>query len=165
MCFLPAGPLGGGQLRAQFVVKVPMAEPVAVKQRFEREFSINASPRILFPYIASASGLAQWFCDDVRREVGQRLTMVWDKQNHYAEVAQERPGRSIRYVFLDEQQQPAPDADYLDFCLEASRITHEVFLRVVDYSDHTNGQEQHELWEGLVDRLRHQVSGKAGDRR
>lgn len=142
-----------------------MAEPVALKHRFEREFPINASPRILFPYIASPTGLAQWFCDDVQAASAQRLTMVWDQQNHYAEITAERPGRSIRYVFLDEQQQPAADADYLDLSLEASRITHEVFLRVVDYSDYRSEAEQQELWEGLVDRLRHQVSGKAGDRR
>lgn len=143
-----------------------MAEPVAVKHRFEREFSINASPRILFPYIASAAGLAQWFCDDAHAEHGQPLTLVWDKQKHYAEVAAERPGRSIRYVFRDEPQQvPDADANYLDFALEASRITHEVFLRVTDYSTQVDEHEQLELWEGLVERLRQQVSGKAGDRR
>lgn len=142
-----------------------MAEPVAVKSRFEREYSINASPRILFPYIASASGLAQWFCDDVHRESDQHLTMVWDKQPHYAEIIAERPGRSIRYVFLDERRQPQPDANYLDFSLEASRITHEVFLRVTDYSDQANAHEQLELWEGLVERLRQRVSGEAGHRR
>jgi uncharacterized protein YndB with AHSA1/START domain len=147
------------------LLKVTMAEPVAVKHRFEREYSINASPRILFPYIASASGLAQWFCDDVRRESDQHLTMVWDKQTHYAAIIAERPGRSIRYAFLDERRQPQPDADYLDFSLESSRITHEVFLRVTDYSDQMSELEQLELWEGLVERLRQRVSGEAGNRR
>lgn len=147
------------------LLKVSMAEPITLKHRFEREYSINASLRILFPYIASASGLAQWFCDDVRRESDQHLTMMWDKQAHYAAIAAERPGRSIRYVFVDERWQPQPDADYLDFSLEASRITHEVFLRVTDYSDHMSEPEQLELWEGLVERLRQQVSGEAGNRR
>lgn len=141
-----------------------MPELVTSKRRFEREYAINASPRILFPYIASASGLAQWFCDDARLGADHRLTLVWDKQNHYAEVTAERPGRSIRYVFLDEQQQPKTDASYIDLTLEASRITQEVFLRVTDYSSHSD-EEQLELWEGLVHRLREQVSGEAGNRR
>lgn len=141
-----------------------MAESVATKHRFEREYAINASPRILFPYIASASGLAQWFCDDARLGPEQCLTMVWDKQNHYAEVTAERPGRSVRYVFLDEHKQPKADASYIDLTLEASRITQEVFLRVTDYSSYST-EEQLELWESLVGRLREQVSGKAGDRR
>ena len=131
----------------------------AAKRRFEREYAINASPKILFPYLASASGLAQWFCDDVRLDPDHRLNMVWDKQSHFAEVAAQRPGRSIRYVFLDAQKKPQNDANYLDFSLEASRITNEVFLCVTDYSDHADEQEQLELWEGLVGRLREQVGG------
>jgi uncharacterized protein YndB with AHSA1/START domain len=137
-----------------------MAMPATgAKRRFEREYSINASPKILFPYIASASGLSQWFCDDVRLDPDHRLNMVWDKQSHFAEIAVQRPGRSIRYVFLDEQKRPLLDASYLDFTLESSRITDEVFLRVTDYSDHTDTLEQQELWEGLVAKLRDQVGG------
>ena len=137
-----------------------MSLPVtATKRRFEREYAINASPKILFPYLASASGLAQWFCDDVRLDPDHRLNMVWDKQSHFAEVAAQRPGRSIRYVFLDAQKQPLDDANYLDFSLEASRITNEVFLCVTDYSVQADEQEQLELWEGLVGRLRDQVGG------
>lgn len=137
-----------------------MAVPAtSAKRRFEMEYSINASPKILFPYIASASGLAQWFCDDVRLDADHRLNMVWDEQSHFAEIAAQRPGRSIRYVFLDEQKRPLQDANYLDFTLESSRITEEVFLRVTDYSDHADTQEQQELWEGLVSKLRDQVGG------
>jgi uncharacterized protein YndB with AHSA1/START domain len=129
------------------------------KRRFEMEYPINASPRLLFPYLASASGLSQWFCDDVRLDPDHRLNMVWDRQNHYAEIALQRPGRSIRYVFLDERKQPLHDANYLDFSLEYSKITDGVFLRVTDYSDHSNAQEQQELWDGLVSKLREQVGG------
>ena len=137
-----------------------MAMPATnAKRRFEMEYSINASPKILFPYIASASGLSQWFCDDVRLDPDHRLNMVWDKQSQFAEIAAQRPGRSIRYVFLDEQKRLQQDANYLDFTLELSRITDEVFLRVTDYSDHTDTQEQQELWESLVSKLRDQVGG------
>ncbi len=131
----------------------------SVKRRFEMEYSINASPKILFPYIASASGLSQWFCDDVRLDPDHRLNMVWDKQSHFAEIAAQRPGRSIRYVFLDEKKCSQPDANYLDFTLESSLITDEVFLRVTDYSDHLDAEEQQELWESLVGKLREQVGG------
>lgn len=137
-----------------------MAMPAtSAKRRFEMEYPINASPKLLFPYLASASGLSQWFCDDVRLDPDHRLNMVWDRQNHFAEIALQRPGRSIRYVFLDERKQALSDANYLDFSLEYSKITDGVFLRVTDYSDHSNDQEQQELWDGLVSKLREQVGG------
>ena len=35
------------------------------KQKFVGEFEINASKAMLFPYLSTASGLSQWFADDV----------------------------------------------------------------------------------------------------
>ena len=67
--------------------------------------------------------------------------------------------RSVRFVFLDEQRQPVSDATFLEFTLDASQVTDEVYLRVVDYSATHDAGEQQEMWEGLVAKLREQVGG------
>ncbi len=129
------------------------------KARFVAEFPVNASPKILFPYLATASGLTQWFCDDVRYVEGQRLNFIWDQENHYAEISGQRLNRAVRFVFLDEQRHSLPDANYLEFSLDSSQVTDEVYLRVVDYSASHDQAEQQEMWEGLVAKLREQVGG------
>jgi len=137
-----------------------MALPdIQTKTRFVVEFPINASPKILFPYLATASGLSQWFCDDVRYVEGQRLNFIWDHENHYAEIANQRLNRTVRFVFLNELRQQVPDANFLEFSLDSSQVTDEVYLRVVDYSTAHDTAEQHEMWEGLVAKLRDQVGG------
>ena len=35
------------------------------KQKFIGEYQINASRKMLFPYLSTATGLCQWFADDV----------------------------------------------------------------------------------------------------
>lgn len=132
---------------------------IQTKTRFVVEFPINASPKILFPYLATASGLSQWFCDDVRYVEGQRLNFIWDHENHYAEISGQRLNRAVRFVFLDEHRQPVPDATFLEFTLDASQVTDEVYLRVVDYSASNDAGEQQEMWDGLVAKLREQVGG------
>ena len=129
------------------------------KTRFVVEFPINASPKILFPYLATASGLSQWFCDDVRYVEGQRLNFIWDNENHYAEISGQRLNRAIRFVFLNELRQTISDANYLEFSLDSSLVTDEVYLRVVDYSSTQDSNEQFEMWDGLVAKLREQVGG------
>ncbi|GAA4364375.1 hypothetical protein GCM10023185_33860 [Hymenobacter saemangeumensis] len=137
-----------------------MALPdIQTKARFVVEYPINASPKILFPYLATASGLAQWFCDDVRYVEGQRLNFIWDRENHYAEISGQRLNRAVRFVFLDEHRQPVADANYLEFTLESSEVTDEVFLRVTDYSPVQDADDQQEMWDGLVYKLREQVGG------
>ncbi|GAA4024529.1 hypothetical protein GCM10022409_05670 [Hymenobacter glaciei] len=129
------------------------------KARFVAEFPVNASPKILFPYLATASGLTQWFCDDVRYVEGQRLNFIWDHENHYAEISGQRLNRAVRFVFLDDHRQSLPDANYLEFSLDSSQVTDEVYLRVIDYSAALDPAEQQEMWEGLVAKLREQVGG------
>lgn len=129
------------------------------KHRFTVEYPINASTKILYPYLASASGLTQWFCQDVRIDEDHRFNFIWDNQPHYAEMSSHRTNRSVRYVFLDQNKRLTPDANYLDFTLEESQLTQEVYLRVLDYSEETDEEELQEMWDGLIIKLREQVGG------
>ena len=123
------------------------------------EFPVNASPKILFPYLATASGLSQWFCDDVVYLDNNQLNFIWDKEDHYAEISSQRLNKSIRFVFLDDSRQAAPDASFMEFALDSSEVTDEVFLRVTDYAETSEADEHLEMWEGLVSTLREQVGG------
>ena len=84
------------------------------KARFVAEFPVNASPKILFPYLATASGLTQWFCDDVRYVEGQRLNFIWDHEDHYAEISGQRLNRAVRFVFLDEHPDSINDGYFIN---------------------------------------------------
>ncbi|MBT9392369.1 ATPase [Hymenobacter sp. NST-14] len=130
-----------------------------LKHRFLVEYSINASPKILYPYLASASGLEQWFCQSVKVDGPQRFNFVWDNQPHYAEMASHRTNRSVRFVFLDDNRGSLPDANYLDFLIEESQLTQEVYLRILDYSEETDTVELQEMWDSLIQKLREQVGG------
>ena len=123
------------------------------------EHPINASPKILFPYLSTASGLSQWFCDDVSYLDGNCLNFVWDKEDHYAEMSSQRLNKSVRFVFLDARRQPVADPNFLEFLLDSSEVTDEVFLRVTEYTETIDADEHQEMWEGLVSTLREQVGG------
>ncbi|HQV00603.1 MAG TPA: START-like domain-containing protein, partial [Bacteroidia bacterium] len=42
----------------------------SIKQKFQMEFEMRSSPKILYNYISTASGLSEWFADDVRVKEG-----------------------------------------------------------------------------------------------
>ena len=129
------------------------------KHRFTVEYQINASPKILYPYLASPAGLEQWFCQAVNMDEDHRFNFIWDHQNHYAELSSQRTNKSARFVFLDEHKCAVPDASYLDFAIDFSELTQEVYLRIVDYSIETDEEELQEVWDSLIQTLREQVGG------
>lgn len=131
----------------------------STKTKFVGEYPINASARLLYPYLSTASGLAEWFCDDVRVEANKVFNFIWDNSNHYAEMTGFRSNRSVRFLFLDENRQHVSDPSYIDFSIESSELTQEQFLKVVDYSDEEDQEELAELWEHLMQNLREIVGG------
>ncbi|WP_221626983.1 START-like domain-containing protein [Pontibacter sp. Tf4] len=131
----------------------------STKTKFVAEYPINASARLLYPYLSTASGLAQWFCDDVKVEENKVYNFVWDGASHYAELTGYRPNRSVRFLFLDDSRSHVQDPSYIDFSIESSELTQEQFLKVVDYSDEDDQEELAELWDNLMQNLREIVGG------
>ena len=131
----------------------------ATKTKFIREYPVNASAKLLYPYLSTPSGLSQWFCDDVMMDEDKVFNFVWDGRNHYAEMTSHRTNRSVRFLFLDENKQHTADSSYIDFSIESSELTQEQFLKVVDYSDGEDAEELSELWEHLLQKLREIVGG------
>jgi len=130
-----------------------------IKVKFVREFSINASAKLLYPYLSTASGLSQWFCDNVVINEDKIFNFIWDGHSHFAEMTGHRTNRSVRFIFLNEDKKQVADAPFIDFSIEASELTEEQFLRVMDYSDEDDMEELEELWEHLMQKLREIVGG------
>jgi uncharacterized protein YndB with AHSA1/START domain len=131
----------------------------ATKTKFVREYPINASARLLYPYLSTPSGLAQWFCDDVSINEDKVFNFYWDGRNHFAEMTSHRTNRSVRFLFLNEDRSHAPDPSYIDFSIESSELTQEQYLKVTDYSEEDDEEELSELWEHLLQKLREIVGG------
>ena len=53
------------------------------KVKFELEFPVKASPSMLYPFLSTPSGLAEWFADDINSR-GDKLTFIWDGEERSA---------------------------------------------------------------------------------
>jgi uncharacterized protein YndB with AHSA1/START domain len=124
------------------------------KEKFIGEYPINASKKMLFPYFSTASGLAQWFADDVNINEDKVFTFVWDGEENKARLVSSRTNSHVRFEFLDEDEDPA----YVEFKLDMNELTQEVFIRVTDYSD-IDQEEVNELYESLIHDLKEIVGG------
>ena len=129
------------------------------KLKFSSEYPINASARMIYPYLSTASGLAQWFCHDVKLNEDKIFNFIWDNQSHYAEMNSHRTNKSVRFVFLDANKNHESDPNYMDFTIETSELTQEHYLRVIDYSEETDAEELTDMWDGLIHGLREIIGG------
>ena len=47
------------------------------KVKFDIEFTIQASPQLIYQYISTPSGLSEWFADNVNSR-GEIFSFFWD---------------------------------------------------------------------------------------
>lgn len=130
------------------------------KKLFTADFEVHASIKMLYPYIQTASGLAEWFADDVRiNNQSKVFTFIWDHEERKALQAAHRTNHFVKFEFLPEDPEDEKDPAYFELRLEFNELTQSVFLKVTDYSDIEDTKELQDLWNGLVDNLRKTVGG------
>jgi uncharacterized protein YndB with AHSA1/START domain len=83
-----------------------------MKKKYELEYTINSSPRVLFNRLSTPGGLAEWFADDVNLR-GEVYTFFWDKSEQKAEVLQKKDNKYIRFHWLNEED----ESSYFEFRL------------------------------------------------
>lgn len=132
---------------------------MAKKRLFTADYEIHASVKMLYPYIQTASGLAEWFADDVTISPEKVFTFVWDNEDHKAIMSAHRTNHFTRFEFLPESDDDKADPAYFELRIEVNELTQTTFIKVSDYSDFDDLEELHDLWDGLIDSLRKVVGG------
>ena len=132
---------------------------MAKKQLFTADYELHASVKLLYPYIQSASGLSEWFADDVRTSPEKIFTFVWDNEEHKAHMISHRTNHFVRFEYLPEVEVDKKDPSYFELNLEVNELTQMTFLKVYDYSDFDDMEELQDLWNGLVENLKKVVGG------
>jgi len=117
-------------------------------KRIELEYQINSSPSVLFSRLSTASGLAEWFADNVLVE-GSKYTFVWGKTNQTAELLSIRPLESVKFKWL-ESEEPAE----FEFYIVLGEIIEALSLMVIDHVDEEDEEDVVKLWDASINRLR-----------
>ena len=124
------------------------------KQKFIGEYQINASRKMLFPYLSTATGLCQWFADDVNiNNINKTLIFILDGDERIAVIDSIRNNRYVKFRFLNEDEKPKEN-DTLEFRLEINELTQSVFVRVEEYTDTDDLEESYQIWENLLSQLK-----------
>jgi len=117
------------------------------------EYEIKASPKVLYPYLSSPSGLQQWFADKVIVRGTQELQFIWDNENHPATVLSGKPNKSVKFDFKKEDADPGKHI--IEMSLDVSEVSNTTYLTIIDgASSFKSEDDAQELWDYLIDKLK-----------
>tara|TARA_B100001996_G_scaffold381626_1_gene371437 strand:+ start:153 stop:545 length:393 start_codon:yes stop_codon:yes gene_type:complete len=127
------------------------------KVKFELEFLIHASPQMLFQYISSASGLSEWFADNVNSR-GIIFSFFWDGSEEKAELISSKSNSFVKFRWLDDSEDQ--DKCFFQIKIVVDEITKDVSLMVTDFAYEDEVEETKMLWDNQISDLK-QVLGSS----
>lgn len=119
------------------------------KSKIQLEFPIKCSPSVLYNRLSTASGLSEWFADDVNVK-GKNFTFIWEGSAQIAEMIQSKDTRLVRFKWEDDED----DETYFEFLITKDELTGDVTLIVTDFAEDDEKDETIDLWESQVADLR-----------
>jgi uncharacterized protein YndB with AHSA1/START domain len=125
---------------------------MAVKHKFELEYLINASLKVLFARLSTPGGLSEWFADDVNLE-GNILTFFWEKSQQQAEILCIKENKAVRLKWLDDEDPKS----YFEFKLHREELTGVVALTITDFARDEDMEDAKELWDKQINQLKAQL--------
>ncbi|WP_308992195.1 START-like domain-containing protein [Mariniflexile litorale] len=126
------------------------------KIKFEIEFTIQASPQLIYQYISTPSGLSEWFSDNVNSR-GELFTFIWDDSEEKAKLISKKTNERIRFRWLNDDDD---NTSYFEIKIQVDEITKDVSLIITDFAEADEVEESKMLWENQISSLK-QVLGSA----
>lgn len=119
------------------------------KNKVQFEYVINCSPKVLYNRLNTASGLTEWFADDVRVR-GKKFTFIWDGSEQVAEMTLQKENRLVRFNWLDDDEE-----SFFEFRITRDELTGDVSLLITDFVEEGEEDESKGLWDTQIADLKH----------
>ncbi|AMQ57146.1 START-like domain-containing protein [Algoriphagus sanaruensis] len=130
-----------------------------VRNKFVADFQLNTSRKIIFNYLSTASGLQEWFADEVRIDEDKNYIFNFDNEDHYAKMSAMRFNSHVKFDFFDPKNLDKNDHEFIEFKLEENELTQSLFLKVIDNSNDYDEEELIAIWDGLISKLKEIIGG------
>ena len=118
--------------------------------KFEMEFPIKVSQKLLFQYISTPSGMSEWFADNVNSR-GEIFIFIWNDSEESAKLIKKINNEKIQFQWLDDDETDY----YFELRIQFDEITKDVSLIVTDFAeDEEEVEESKLLWTNQISDLK-----------
>ncbi|MBN1108136.1 MAG: SRPBCC domain-containing protein [Bacteroidales bacterium] len=121
-----------------------------MKLKYDLEYTLNCSPKVLFSRLSTPEGLSEWFADDVTVE-GDIFTFVWNKSESKARLSAMKENKLVRFEWVDDYDE---DSNFFEFRINVEELTSSLALLITDFAEAGEKDDDISLWNVQIDDLK-----------
>ena len=114
------------------------------------EYIFRTSPEFLYKRISTASGLNEWFADNV--EINKdKLTFTWKNNTQEAIITKDKHKLYVKFDWQDDEER------YTEFLIEQNKITNDTVLSITEMIDDEDEDFIIKLWDSTIKKLKQKL--------
>ena len=121
-----------------------------MKIKFELEYTLKSSPKVLFSRLSTPEGLCEWFADDVNVD-GDMFSFYWDKTCSIARLSALKENKLVRFEWLEHQEE---ESNYFEFRINIDELTGDLALIITDITEPEEKEDSISLWDNQITDLK-----------
>ena len=122
-----------------------------MKEKFELQYLFKTSPKILENKITSASGLGEWFADDVNIK-DEHYFFTWDGYDEEAKLLSIKLNQHIKFQWISDIEEGLDTYVEMSFTVDA--MTNAISLLITDFAYPEDRDSSILMWEQQIQKLR-----------
>ena len=121
-----------------------------MRSKFELEYNLNCSPKVLFSRLSTPEGLTEWFADQVNVE-GDLFTFFWNSSESKARLSALKENKMVRFEWMGMENE---DSNFFEFRINLEELTNELALIITDFAEAEEKEDSIYLWDSQINDLK-----------
>jgi uncharacterized protein YndB with AHSA1/START domain len=117
-----------------------------MRLKFELEYTLNCSPKVLFSRLCTPEGLGEWFAEKVNVD-GDLFTFFWNNSETKARLAALKDNKLVRFEWIGMENE---ESNYFEFRINMDELTGDLALIIYDFCDPEEKEDSISLWDSQI---------------
>jgi hypothetical protein len=118
--------------------------------KFELEYNLNCSPKVLFSRLSTPDGLGEWFAEKVDAD-GDLFTFFWHNSPSKARLSAIKENKLVRFEWAGMANE---ESNYFEFRINVEELTGELALIICDFAEENDKEDSISLWDSQITDLK-----------
>lgn len=118
--------------------------------KFELEYTLNCSPKVLFSRLSTPEGLGEWFAEQVNVD-GDLFSFFWNNTETRARLSALKENKLVRFEWVDMENE---ETNYFEFRINVEELTGGLALIITDFADEDEKDDAIYLWDSQINDLK-----------
>jgi len=121
-----------------------------MRLKFELEYTLNCSPKVLFSRLSTPEGLGEWFAEKVNVE-GDLFSFFWNSTETKARLSAMKENKLVRFEWPEMEND---EENYFEFRINMDELTGDLALIITDFAEADEKEDAIYLWDNQIQDLK-----------